>query len=63
MKRKIRNFTLVELLITIAILAILIAILLPALGKAIMKAQDISCKSNLKQLGNYINFYISDNDS
>lgn len=63
MKRKIRNFTLVELLITISILAILIVILLPALGKAMAKAQDISCKSNLKQLGNYITLYINDNDS
>lgn len=43
------GFTLVELLITIAIIAILCAILLPALGKVREKGRSISCLSNQKQ--------------
>lgn len=43
------GFTLVELLITIAIIAILCAILLPALGKVREKGRSITCLSNQKQ--------------
>ena len=48
---KMRIFTLIELLIVIAIIAILAGMLLPALNAAKEKSRDISCKGKLKQTG------------
>jgi prepilin-type N-terminal cleavage/methylation domain-containing protein len=57
-----RAFTLVELLIVIGVIAILLAITLPALARASARARCSQCISNLKQAGNALRMYADDYD-
>ena len=57
-----RMFTLIELLVVISIISVLSGMMMPALGKTRQTARGISCASNLKQIGLYIEQYQASND-
>lgn len=55
-----RAFTLIELLVVISIIALLVGLLLPALGQARNSARDLLCSTNMRQIGIGIQYYIDD---
>lgn len=58
MKRITKAFTLVELLVVIAVIAILAALLLPALNRAKYAADSAGCRSNLRELALGVSMYV-----
>lgn len=57
-----RAYTLTEILIVIALIALLIAMLLPSLGGARTEARFVACAANMRSLGQMMQMYIVDND-
>jgi prepilin-type N-terminal cleavage/methylation domain-containing protein len=60
MKSPNRGFTIVELLVVVAIIASLVAFLMPALSRARAQALSVQCQSNLRQIGNALRAYAND---
>ena len=60
--RKRTGFTLIELLVVISIIALLIAILMPALNKAREQAKGTQCMSNIRQMATAMALYAEDYD-
>src|SRR5262245_52088277 len=58
--KELRAFTLVELLVVIGIIAVLIAILFPALNRAMAKAREVNCLSNARQLAIGVMMYVNE---
>lgn len=56
------RFSLVELLVVIAVISLLMTLLLPSLSLAKRSANSISCTNNLKQLGIVVSYYLGDSN-
>ncbi len=60
--KRVSGFTLIELLVVIAIIALLVGILLPALGKARESARSLRCLANMRSMGQSVTLYQNDWD-
>jgi len=58
MRHKRNGFTLVELLVVIGIIAVLVAILMPVLGKVRQGAQRTACRASLRDIGQRFQMYL-----
>jgi len=58
-----RAFTLVELLVVISIIAVLAAILLPAMSRSQSVAQSVKCQANLRQMGSALTLFTNENNN
>jgi prepilin-type N-terminal cleavage/methylation domain-containing protein/prepilin-type processing-associated H-X9-DG protein len=66
MRKNISNakgFTLIEMLVVIAIIALLASLLVPAVNRALSRAKSVSCQSNLRQLAQGFMQYAMDHDT
>jgi len=61
MSRDRKAFTLIELLVVISVIALLMGILLPILGRVRKQAQSLGCQANLKQLGMATAMHLAEN--
>ena len=59
--KKLKGFTLIELLVVISIIALLLAILMPALGMVKQKAKMVVCKTRQRGILTALNVYLADN--
>lgn len=55
--KKIKPFSLIELLITFAVLGVLVSLLQPSLGRVLRNAESVQCRHNLKQMGIAVTLY------
>ncbi len=63
MKRTKRGYTLIEICIVLAVVLILVALLLPVVGRIREKGHQTSCRSNIRQMNSALRQYVSDYDS
>ncbi|MFH1258238.1 MAG: prepilin-type N-terminal cleavage/methylation domain-containing protein [Elusimicrobiota bacterium] len=62
MKKNFKGFTLIELMIVVAVIAIIAAIVIPKFADLIRKSKEASTKGKLAVLRSSLNIYYSDND-
>src|SRR5690348_10783248 len=58
--RTMRGFTVIDLLVLVAIIGIIAALMLPALARAKASAKSAACKSNFRQIGLALSLYVDD---
>ena len=61
MKKNQKYISLIEVMVALAIIAILISLLIPGLARARQAARDAACVNNLNQLYKFQMFYADDN--